>query len=231
MHRDALAAKQQLGRTPDPSIVHARQHIAHDGLHHQINEERRQLDVAALDPAHISRFQRTRVFHFITKTQKQFVIFTDIVVLEIFVVCRGDLHVGRIGQGGMQTLFGLARFGHQRQLGALQPQPPIVGARHQPTPLIVRQVLVAASGPEIVHRLPFVDGSGPIRFELLMFLSAMRLLLSLLEPTLWVMVFRACSTPIAHRGGLLQKKPFFEYCQRLHGAVSVAIALTQGDAG
>jgi hypothetical protein len=26
-------------------------------------------------------------------------------------------------------------------------------------------VLVAAGGPEILHRFPFVDGSGPMKFE------------------------------------------------------------------
>jgi hypothetical protein len=44
-----------------------------------------------------------------------------------------------------------------------------------------------------------------MKFEWPMFLSAMWLFLSVQELTLWAMVFRACATPIAHRGGLLQK--------------------------
>jgi hypothetical protein len=47
--------------------------------------------------------------------------------------------------------------------------------------------------------------SGPMKFEWPVLVPSMPIGLPLLEPTLWAKVFGACSTPIAHRGGLLQK--------------------------
>ena len=54
---DALTSEQQFCRTPNPGIVHAAQHIAHNGLHHQVDEQGRQLVVTALDPTHVGRFE------------------------------------------------------------------------------------------------------------------------------------------------------------------------------
>ena len=66
------------------------------------------------------------------------------VIFEGFELRGLNLLQGCIEQGLEQTLFGLARFGHQRQLGALQPQPPRVGRGAEPATCIARQVLVTA---------------------------------------------------------------------------------------
>ncbi|MCY1371925.1 hypothetical protein D9M69_590950 [compost metagenome] len=57
LHPHALAAKQHLGRAPLPGIVNTLEQVAHHGLHHQIEEQRRDLDRAGLEEAGVCGLQ------------------------------------------------------------------------------------------------------------------------------------------------------------------------------
>jgi hypothetical protein len=151
LQRDALRAKQQLGR---PGIERAGvdiQQMAQDRLHHRVDEQRRQRDATLAEQAAVKRFQRAGGHHAVAQRDQQAVVLTRVGIRQGGQVSQRHRAQRVSAQGLVQAGLGPAAFSHQGQLGAIWPVQPPGWCRYQVAAFIAGEMGITAGGPEIEH--------------------------------------------------------------------------------